>query len=767
MKKNNFIYALLGAIALAGAGGLSSCTSEDEVVDVNPGYNQETGEVPVQFVFNVATGNTPVTRMSQADVQATASDVFRGMAESYLMSYKLTNDGSFETVAATADKLYGLGPILGNGNIGPDSETKSHRVLELSLPTGTNSVMFWARAARATADTDSKVGKVDFNVDQNISNCSFKLCPRVPEGTETTKYNRTTFKNYQDLIIYILNKIVQTELDNPTASFPEGSDNSKTIPGKLRWADYGIKEIKDNNNTVTGYELEKKGTQTHKDPTGAEPDDATKDELCGLGEILSNAFYTLNKIYSTTTTQELRAGSGTAVLKMLSDLFVVVNTVANANPTNVREEFAKKIGVAIKTNLTKVLNDTGTDWLSITTMTDAQHLNKSILIPSDNNNLSKFPAVFGMPDGSTILNYELAEGSTFKNEYSYRATIPTYNITATASQEFDIFNYMYPAELCYFGNSPIRVTNATVLAKDFPEGTTDWDKDASWTGWDVSHVVSSTRSVAMKDNINYGTSLLKSKVIYDSSISELEDNKEVIQKRFDPTSTEENNKITIDDGLFTLKGIIVGGQEQEMGWNYVAKATSPTFKYMIYDNSLSSTQQSIKTTGSDYAYTLVWDNWNQALSGGKQNVVYIALEFVNNSGIDFWGENNLIRQGGTFYIAGKLDPDEGLSTDDRSAGVTWPENYALPPYDTSGNTIKKERRVFIQDFMTTANFVLGKTSLQHAMVEVPDLRSAQLSLGLSVDLEWSSGLSFTNVMLGGDDDDTSSSSGSGGGGGGN
>ena len=101
-----------------------------------------------------------------------------------------------------------------------------------------------------------------------------------------------------------------------------------------------------------------------------------------------------------------------------------------------------------------------------------------------------------------------------------------------------------------------------------------------------------------------------------------------------PTSTEENNKITIDDGLFTLKGIIVGGQEQEMGWNYVAKATSPTFKYMIYDNSLSSTQQSIKTTGSDYAYTLVWDNWNQALSGGKQNVVYIALEYGHKCNIE-------------------------------------------------------------------------------------------------------------------------------------
>ena len=107
----------------------------------------------------------------------------------------------------------------------------------------------------------------------------------------------------------------------------------------------------------------------------------------------------------------------------------------------------------------------------------------------------------------------------------------------------------------------------------------------------------------------------------------------------------------------------------------------------------------------------------------------------------------MIRNGGTFYITGKLDPDANRSTTDRSEGITWPTKYALPPYDTDGNTIK-ERRVFIQDYMTTANFVLGEYSLQHALVSVPDLRSSQISLGLSVDLSWSTGLSFNDVILG-------------------
>ena len=59
----------------------------------------------------------------------------------------------------------------------------------------------------------------------------------------------------------------------------------------------------------------------------------------------------------------------------------------------------------------------------------------------------------------------------------------------------------------------------------------------------------------------------------------------------------------------------------------------------------------------------------------------------------------------------------------------------------------KERRVFMQDFVTEATFVLTENSLKHALVAVPDLRSTQLSLGLSVDLSWKTGLQFTNVPL--------------------
>ena len=229
-------------------------------------------------------------------------------------------------------------------------------------------------------------------------------------------------------------------------------------------------------------------------------------------------------------------------------------------------------------------------------------------------------------------------------------------------------------------------------------------------------------------------------------------------------ANEENNTINVPDGddNFELTGILVGGQNPEVGWNYIAKSTEDGgFGSMVYDkvgNIVVPKVGSAATSGEPTTpvYTLLWDNWDQSLKGSKQNDVYVAVEFKNNSK-NFYGQNNLIRHGATFYIVGQFDPDKIKKNDtdyysdieihDRSLGITWPTKYALPPYDEDGKTIK-ERRVFMQDFMTTATFVIGPESLQHALVAVPDLRSGQISLGLSVDLIWETGLNFGEVILG-------------------
>ena len=708
--KKKLLFAFVGAIALSGAVGITSCSSDKDVAEeVNPSYNEKTGEIAVNFVFNVSTGNTATTRMAETTVQALSTNTFRGMDKSALMSFKLSSNGQHVfNPATTADKQFSLGAVLGHDAIGPNSENNSRRILELSVPVGTNTLMFWGKAQKTGSDNEQ--GKIDFHEDTNLANAYFSLSPILPAGTDTRK----AFDQYRDLIAAVLNKIMASSYSG-TATY--GASESRTVTD-LKWSDY--------------VEIGTDGLKTK----GTNP--GSTGIMSELGVILGNAFVTFNTINS----GELRAGSGTAVERMLVDLYTVIDKVAGATPTNIEEAVAKGVGSKIRDNMQLFLNaqKTWSCWAKINTVKQNSGLASTAMdkLPSnttsdDDIELQKFPAILGMPDGSTVLACTITPDGTDPTKiastvYAYRGLIPTYNMggTTIVDDGFDIYDYMYPAELCYFGNSPVRVSAGThtTTHEIFPQGTLNWDDDSKWLtegghSWVKNGaVLSSTRSVGMQENINYGTSLLKATVRYGAAT--LNDNNSVLH------DGESDNELTAGANLFTLKGVLIGGQYQTMGWNYVAKSGSKE-NCMIYDNALTDGTESTvdqKTipayssasggAKSNPNYTLVWDNWNAGSIDKKQNVVYVALEFVNN-GIPFWGEKNLIPTGGTFYITGALDPDAGLSTDDRSAGISWPSPttsgasesgktyYALPPYDTDGSTIK-QRRIFIQDYMTEANF---------------------------------------------------------------
>jgi hypothetical protein len=243
--------------------------------------------------------------------------------------------------------------------------------------------------------------------------------------------------------------------------------------------------------------------------------------------------------------------------------------------------------------------------------------------------------------------------------------------------------------------------------------------------------------VAVKNNINYGVAMLETKVVLNGT--SFNDNRHaIVSSEADQVLTEAEVK-----GM-QLTGIIVGGQNHRLGWNYLAKANEATdWDYAIFDNQIES---ATIPTGANY--TMVFDNYYD----GTQNVqkdVLVALEFQNNSGKDFYGKGNLVRQGGKFYLVGKLElGTKRIGTDNGISGnqTVWPTKYAIPPYKADC-TSQEITRVFIQDYLTTATFKIGANSLKNAFITVPDLRSSQISLGLSVDLNWREGLNFTNVNL--------------------
>lgn len=761
--KKFFNTVLLSAFVLSGSWLTTACSSDDLSEETNPNYNPVTGEVNVDFVFNVSTANEPTTRQSAANTQATLSNTFRGITNAYLGAFKLNNDAKYVTDPSTAaDKLHELGPVIGAGKLDPTiteatgDVTKSRRVLQLTLESGTNSLLFYGKAIKDGTDLDQ--GMITMDIAETPANTSIKMCKIVPETAyePNSKIYQAVLQQYEKLMAAVLTYIINSGVSSKDISYThENVTENKTIT--LNWKDYA---------TVTGSS----GSYTLSQPT-KDPVDANED-LSILGQRLAYTFVTLNTIH----TDELRAGSGHSVANTITDLMANINQVVNATPLNIREVAAQEVAKEIKRRVELFFtfsNESGYTWKSASDVKSAATFvldtNKELV--DDNSNLNNFPADFNLPLGSVILELAIEAANTtgYNYTYNYQGTVQTYAMGG-GNNAFDPKNYMYPAELCYFGNSSVRVTNETKVAGDYPDGVSNWELSSEWTGWTNTHVTSMTRAVAMRDNINYGTALLESKFRYGAMT--LQDNNHNLQWQWsNHTIDEENNTIDVDErnDHFVITGILVGGQNPEVGWNYLAKGTETGFGAMVYDKAKSTVDnvevpylQIPKATtegggnSTEAMYTLLWDNWDASLAGNKQRDVYIAVELKNNSK-NFFGQNNLIRNGATFYLIGKLDPDKRPSsvTDvndtqyaaEKSKGVTWPTNYALPPYDADGNTIK-QRRVFMQDYMTKATFVIGETSLQHALVSVPDLRSGQISLGLSVDLNWQTGINFGDVILG-------------------
>ncbi|MDT3366829.1 MAG: hypothetical protein LIQ26_06110, partial [Bacteroidota bacterium] len=613
----------------------------------------------------------------------------------------------------------------------------SLRITELALPNEFNTLMFYGKAPKSGENADFAQGKITYLGDVTNNNATdltqydFEL-NRIVE-VNGSGYN-DKYRQYGDLILAALNYITSSELNAESVTF-EGNN----YPTTLKWTEF-----------VT---ISNAGVIT---PATKDPSDGTP--MCSIGEILGESLATL----ATIPDGEVRAGSGPALARTMGDLLVVMNNIHSYSPNTLYEAKAKALADKIKTRIESCFEGTAPTltWKVVSDVKSATGYtgNTSDVIRkgATGSALDEYPMIaFNLPAGcsqvavattaSTDTNGQVTTPRTIT--WSYLANVQVFSTAGSTS----CYNVYYPAELCYWGNSPIRVTNEMVLESEYPQGVANWDADASWTSknWTKnSHVVSTTRSVAMQYNINYGTALLKSSVGY--SVATLEDNNHAIQVSKNPAlgpSDEPNAQIAVTSSTFKLMGILVGGVPTTVGWNFLP-ADGSTFSQCIYDKAIASEEIPASGQGTDN-YTLVWDNWNETKRGQKQNDVYICLEFENNSGRDFWGQHNIIRNGGIFYIIGKLDPDANLSTADRSEGVTWPTDglQCLPPFTNTGETLK-ERRVFMQDFMTAVQFKIGQYSLQKAYSTVPDLRSTQISLGLSVDLKWETGMVFNNVVLG-------------------
>ncbi len=737
-------FALMFAIAITGAVGFTACSSSnDDVLADNPNYNPLTNEVKTNFVFNVSTGN--YTRMTPAATQASNAEVFRGIDNTVIYSYKSGSDGKHLAAAALMDKAFDLSTILSTGAIDQDN---SRRVIETSLPLNTNTLLFYGKAIQGNAygykySASEEFGHLDeYNLptegNLNLNQVTFTA------GQRLTSAMQTPYHKIENLLAGVLTVVMNTNLaganhkdinaadrpDNNDAIAPYGFSVAAANYPEVSWADYANVDGKSPvDPTHVLYPLEKKLADIYTEMTNISE---------GVGE--------------------LRSGSATAVRLIIHDLWANINEVRCATPLNAPEAVAKMLAARVSNTLEKFFSCTylatdghgieGVEYLPVATIADnlngaewpvaSEHTAFADIAGIPGGDIEGFPWEFNIPFGATHLRFVKSK-QQFMYVQDYNTSLMGDDVTVISEDPITVEDYCYPAELLYFGNSPIRVSNEEKRINDYPNGVANWDNESNWAGWATSHVTSATHSVAMKNDINYGTALMKTTVHY--STTDLKDNNHAIQKSKHPTigdTDEPDQTITVDDNSFKLTGIIIGGMPKRVGWDFVAKEGAK-YKAYFYDRAIVSDK--IPAEGSTTPnYTLVFDNYKNA---DHQDKIYVALEFLNNSGKDFFGEHNMIRNGTHFYLIGELDPEKaGL------AAIEWPTTHPLPPYNADGTSIKTPR-VYMQDYMTTADFVIGQNSLKHALLTVPDLRYSSLTVGLSVDLKWSTGLNFNDVILGG------------------
>lgn len=417
-----------------------------------------------------------------------------------------------------------------------------------------------------------------------------------------------------------------------------------------------------------------------------------------------------SSVTESSTTTTWAPGANQTTVAALAGLYTSFSKLSVGSSTYVKEALqnlynaingdatlsGNSLATKIKSNITDALAYTdGTDNINCA----ANTVSGTALTLS--NDYLGYPASANMPEGSPRIALNSTSGE-FEDATNH-------NIGAVTATALD--HYVYPASLQYFVESDILTANSSVLNGSIATFTA---AQGLYGTSPSTSVTSETRSVLLNKQIQYGVGRLDSKVNPLSGT-----------KYFD----HDGQQVTIPAGGFTLTGVLIGDQ-RAVDWNFARSST--TTSYTIYDNKIAG-----GTTGSAVtASAASAQNYTLVLETDDDASVNIALEFVNNSGSAFEGVDGTVPAGATFYLVGTLTPSD---TD---------ANY--------GTGVGKTKKVFAQDFVTTATFTIGTgadtsdansyggspAGFGLAHIGLPDLRMPQMELGLSVDLQWQPGLTF-------------------------
>lgn len=324
-----------------------------------------------------------------------------------------------------------------------------------------------------------------------------------------------------------------------------------------------------------------------------------------------------------------------------------------------------------------------------------------------------YPASVYLPDGAAALRWV----KTSETEYGFEPRIET----TTLDNINNISRFSYPAELFYYVNSRIDTSNRTV-GEEVYNSSPNWAAVCSQYQYQPGTVTIDTKSVAIHDPLQYAVGRLKMTMVAETTTETLKDAADIEVPLTNPES----------ESSFPLTGVIVCNQHP-VDFNFkpvlVNGVASHADDRFIYDSQVKKSDGSYcyLTTAeeSEIPSTLVLQTYDTGEGNDKKGSeeVTIVMEFLNQSGQAFAGKNCIIYPDTKFYLVGKVNPLEAMS---------------------STETPESKGRVFTQDHVTTVNTKVQ--SLANAYNVLPDLIGGRLELGVELVSSWVQA-ETTNVIL--------------------
>ena len=399
----------------------------------------------------------------------------------------------------------------------------------------------------------------------------------------------------------------------------------------------------------------------------------------------------------------VKADASTAQGKALADLYTAFTGLSAGSSNNIQAAVQDLYTSLLNIKSSQTTENQGVIDGIIAKITDATYASAAEGKLTFTDAVKGYPEDNNLPDGAATVKWE-------NNEFTAQ-TKSAY--TSDAVNVGPMANYVYPANLWYRANTTIKTDDAAhgdlYGSNDNNFTSTSWTEILSKYAEENGSVKVSTRSIALKNPIQYAVGRLDTKVTIANTLYD-----------------HAGQAVNVEDGGFPITAILVGNQ-RVANWEFKPKDASTTAtQYTVYDKTMPRNMVA-STTGSPVNHTLL-------LETPEDQPVNIVVEFKNNSGNVFRGHNNeLIPAGAKFYMVAQLNPSAGT-------GVTQPD----------GGSIKN---VILQDYVTKANLSINTNNdeghdkgLGAAYNVIPDLRTPALSIGLSVDLTWQSGLTFNVDM---------------------